>query len=270
MNKKLVLTVFTLIILVTSIWAIPLYLLESSPNTIKYAQKQEFVNIYTSLGALFSGLAFSGLLVTIYLQAKQMKSQQEETEKNSKEIAKQNERLQQQENNLNQQRFENTFFELLKTFNSIVYSIEINFNNSQIRGKDVFQILYKDFADNIKSNSSQKNVTEENKSLEEAFVKTFAQHQSNIGYYFHNLYSVIHFVDQAKGINNKDFYIELILSQMTGYEYLFLFYYCLSSLGRPRFGALVEHYKILKFTPEEMLIKPEHAKLFKNLKLQKR
>lgn len=77
-----------------------------------------FGDKFGAINALFSALAFAGIIFTILLQKRELKLQREELEETRGEFIKQNETLQ-------KQRFENTFFQLLSLHNEIVDKLKI-------------------------------------------------------------------------------------------------------------------------------------------------
>lgn len=77
-----------------------------------------FGDKFGAVNALFSALAFAGIIFTILLQKRELKLQREELEETRGEFIKQNETLQ-------KQRFENTFFQLLSLHNEIVDKLKI-------------------------------------------------------------------------------------------------------------------------------------------------
>ncbi len=77
-----------------------------------------FGDKFGSINALFSGLAFAGIIFTIFLQKRELSLQREELEETRKEFIQQNETLK-------KQRFENTFFQLLRLHNDIVDKLKI-------------------------------------------------------------------------------------------------------------------------------------------------
>lgn len=86
---------------------------------IEEEQRGIFGDKFGSTNALFSGFALAGIIYTIFLQKKELALQREELEETRKEFQTQNVTLK-------KQRFENTFFQLLKLHNDIVENLEIN------------------------------------------------------------------------------------------------------------------------------------------------
>ena len=86
-----------------------------------------FGDMFGGINALFSGLAFVGIILTIYLQKRELSLQREELVLQReelvltrKEIKGQKEQLEEQNKTLRHQNFENTFFQLISHFNQIL------------------------------------------------------------------------------------------------------------------------------------------------------
>ena len=71
-----------------------------------------FGDTYGSVNALFTGLAFAGLIITLILQMKELRLQREELESTREELEGQKVQLANQSEALQTQGFENTFFQL--------------------------------------------------------------------------------------------------------------------------------------------------------------
>ncbi len=108
-----------------------------------------FGDMFGGINALFSGLAFVGIILTIYLQKRELSLQREELVLQReelvltrKEIKGQKEQLEEQNKTLRHQNFENTFFQLLAHFNQIVEEITIITPHGTFNGRVNFQRWY--------------------------------------------------------------------------------------------------------------------------------
>ena len=81
-------------------------------QTWSQEMKGQFGDMFGAVNALFTGLAFSGVIVTIILQSKELKLQRDELIETRKEFKQQN-------RTLTYQRFENTFFNLVQQYNRL-------------------------------------------------------------------------------------------------------------------------------------------------------
>jgi len=95
-------------------------------------------NQFDPLNALFSGLAFWGVIYAILLQKSELVLQREELELTRGEVRGQKEQLEAQNHTMKQQRFENTFFSLLNLFASLVSSIDVEpgMGAAPLKGRD--------------------------------------------------------------------------------------------------------------------------------------
>lgn len=91
------------------------YLQGRSPITA-YSGLGEFGDMFGSLNTLFSGLAFSAVVVTLLLQKQQLAISQQELKLTRDEMATQSELFRIQTEAMNQQLFEGTLFQLIKFY----------------------------------------------------------------------------------------------------------------------------------------------------------
>lgn len=96
--------------------------------TADEGKRGTFGDMFGAANALFTGLSFVGLIVTILLQRKDLNIQREELQKQTESIKIQN--------------FENTFFQMLTIFHGIVDSLEIEGNGNVVKGRKVFSFLH--------------------------------------------------------------------------------------------------------------------------------
>lgn len=138
----LILTAIGIFILVLGGWRFYWYWIES--NYSGHEARGLFGDMFGALNALFTGLAFGGLIVTILLQSQELKLQRRELKETRKEFNQQNQTL-------SLQRFENTFFNLLRLHSEILDSLKINIkktknhvleNETNFKGREFFNIIY--------------------------------------------------------------------------------------------------------------------------------
>lgn len=139
-----------LIFVVFILWLISWYLLDTFITKQNLGIGDNFSNSdeelrglfgdkFGAINALFSAFAFAGIILTIILQKKELKLQREELEETRGEFVKQNQTL-------NRQRFENTFFQLLKLHSDIVDKLKIKaFDGLDYEKREFFVGAVKDF-----------------------------------------------------------------------------------------------------------------------------
>jgi hypothetical protein len=242
-------------------------------------ERGSFGDMFGVANALFSGLAFSGMIIAILLQRTELRYQREELTETRKEFAIQNKTLR-------LQRFENTFFNLLSVHHQIVNGIDhiVKYTGNELKlhndlggdkegvysGGDVFKLHY----------FPMMHTMEHADNFLDVYADIYSDHQSDFGHYFRNLYQIIKFVDETEfhtifelaqehedGNSAEDFielyenrnfatqyrYTSMMRAQLSDYELLWLFYNCLSVNGLFKFKPLIEKYSLLKHLPVNML-----------------
>ncbi|MCD8418536.1 putative phage abortive infection protein [Tenacibaculum finnmarkense genomovar finnmarkense] len=264
-NYSILIISIIAVILIFSSWYYTYKQLIILPNDARGT----FGDMFGSINALYSGLAFAGIIVTILLQRQELKSQRQELKQTRKEFEIQNETLK-------LQRFENTFFNLLSLHHQIVDSIDLDIEKRKsssitaqailmkrslgestsqdydriiIKGRDVFKRRYESLKHHLSTTSNLDLVNK-------TYLEVYDVVQTDFGHYFRNLYRMVKLVDNStfSSNENEDFnkkyeYTSIIRSQLSDYELLWLFYNCLSSNGIEKFKKLIEKYSLLKNVP---------------------
>ena len=225
-------------------------------DTTFLARLGTFGDSFGALNTLFSGLAFSGIIVSIVLQSRELKETR-------KELQGQKEQFQIQNESLKRQVFENTFFQMLHLHNDITSTISTKVglfaNEREVRGRAAISALFKKFVNqehHFMFPGLQKPLTR--KADYELFHQ--AEHDQ-IGHYFRHIYQILKFVDESS-IDNKPLYANLLRAQLSSDELALLFFNCISDLGSKRFKLLVERYSLLEHLPLYDVFKKEDAVQF--------
>lgn len=250
--RQIVLLSVLFILIVVVLWSGSWILIATRLSD--WNERSAFGGMFGAIGALFSGLAFAGLIVTIIFQAKQLALQQQQIKDAREELKAQNEVLK-------QQRFENTFFQLLKLHTDIVNSIDTyTGSGSQRKGRDSFVSMYQEFRNKYQERSTiyeKKGLS----GINEVYTIFYRTHRADLGHYFRNLYHLVKFVHRSDITNKRD-YTRLIRAQLSTHEQLLLFYNCLSEYGVEKFKPLIETYDLLQNMPTELLIFQDHLHFY--------
>lgn len=221
-----------------------------------------------AINALFSGLAFAGVIITILIQNYDSKKETESS---------------------NRIRFENIFFQMLslqqEIVNELSYTEDVDEKikdekgdllayrkvKEHISGRELFTYFYENKEFITEDENNRKCVVsglrelfqvEKDKSIyEEIVIPTYFDH------YFRHLYRIVRFVDQTPFLPKDDFitrynYIGILRSQLSKNELIFLFYNGLSSYGSEKFKGLIEKYAILKNIRLDLLANDEDIELY--------
>ncbi len=213
-----------------------------------------FGDMFGSVNALFSGLAFVGLVYAILLQRNELKLQREELEHTREELKGQKEVLSAQNKTAIQQNFDNTFFQLLRLHNDIVNAIDVRDENARVTftGRDCFEV-FSNYLNKCHMQTGRDGSGDELERIETFYTRHYHKHQSDLGHYFRNLYNIVKFVDNSN-VPDKRLYTNLVRAQLSSYELVLLFYNCLSTKGKEKFHPIIEKYSLLKHLQKNKLL----------------
>ncbi len=232
-------------ILVVTLWGmsgitlIALYgTMPDSPGT--------FGDMFGAINALFSGLAFAGLIYTIL-------QQREELDLTRQEFIKQNETFR-------LQRFENTFFQLLRLNDDLLDGQTITSQQESVETRVYLYMISEQITQAINkqleslqqqadSSTSHQPLGEEQKRM---IVKQTLQLynkeiETSLLHYFNNLFSVLQFVDASSliGQEEKVVYINILKTQMSVSEKNILFFMLMAWDGMKKQKQLYDQYQFL-------------------------
>ncbi|MDX2006246.1 MAG: hypothetical protein SFU83_13280 [Meiothermus sp.] len=202
-------------------------------NTTDQGNSGTLGDTFGLLNALFSGLAFAGLIVTILLQSRELGLQRQELAETRAELQGQKVELEKQNQLIADQRWEDTFFRLLelhrKQFDSVTF--EVNSNSSvstqtgrKAQGKDAFTIvidtcLFYIMPNNIQAPPTGEVIGASDGTLKKAVVLTILVTSSNLAPYLSTLQNFIKFTRQHREAPN---YVSIIADQLTMEEKIVL------------------------------------------------
>jgi hypothetical protein len=219
---------------------------------------------FNPIAALFSGLAFLGVIYAVILQKQELSLQRKELELTRDELKGQKEQLEAQNATLSKSNFDETFFQLLRLHHEIVASIDLRSGgNITSSGRDCFKVFYGRLRAELVAATGTNNGPNTLRSIDEAFVSFMSENEANLGHYFRSLYNLLKYVDQSL-VQNKRLYTNLVRAQLSKNELLVLFYDCLSSLGNEKFKPLAERYSLFKTVSRKGLFNEADAQLYQH------
>lgn len=242
---------FMAVLFVIIFLVITLFFLKDVPD------RGTFGDMFGSVNALFSGLAFAGIIFTILLQSKELKYQRYELQATREEFAVQN-------STLKQQRFDSVFFNLLKQHNEIINHIDAGNGSKNLMGKTSFRSVFKLISNKM---LVSKDINSDYHFIYEVYSSHFDQ-------YFRNLYHILKVIHETEfvsiinvnydienGLDDRKYedrnfelrykYSAIIRAQLSRFELAFLFYHCLSDENIGSFKSLIEEYALLKNLPKD-------------------
>jgi hypothetical protein len=212
---------------------------------------------YAPVNALFSGLAFAGLIIAILSQRKELQSQR-------RELARTREEMQGQKRQMEIQNFENKFFQMLAMWREIRDDFAHNYLYRSFLG---FEGLLQEVLLSLEISLSQ--IRGDGMRLpvqvmiDEGIQAFYGRPRDSVSIYLRALYNVLKVVDEADiGFESQKFYSEIVTIQLSQRELVVVFYDCLSESGHAEFKPLIEKYSLLKYLDDSGLIAPEHCQLY--------
>lgn len=137
----------------------------------------------------------------------------------------------QQEEHFQKDRFESTFFQLLRTHNQIAEGVSWRRGSTRfLSGRIGFKEFYSDFDCNLKRKykneewGESKNNEEVEKRVREVYMSLFESDKYHLSPYYNNLSKTISFVEE-RATGDKHFYIDLVIAQMSLTELRLFFYH---------------------------------------------
>ena len=271
-KSRLWIWIVVAIIGVLAAWGLSWWLIHK--NIDCSTERGTFGDMFGAVNALFSGLAFAGLIATLLYQREELKLQREELAQTREELKGQREEFEEQNKTMKRQRFENTFFNMLSLQQEIVANLSseyyVNPNictpntppeqfygmspKSQLHGRDVFEGMYMRaiidyqgmrFADGVY------NILRGFGHLAYSNIKA----TTRFDHCFRHLYCIYKYVDTSDLITEYERYdyASIIRSQLSDYELVMLFYDCLTTNRREKFKPLIEKYTIFNSLRIELL-----------------
>lgn len=225
-----------------------------------YEVRGTFGDMFGAVNALFSGLAFAGLIVTLLFQKDELKLQRKELQATREEMESQRMEFEEQNKTLKRQRFENTFFNMLSLQKEIISDLFYeavavaggpSFEVVQYRSREVFRAIYMQPFGGIRSRLRETHVSE-------------LEIPSLLDHYFRHLYRIYKYLDTTNLIDNCERYDYacIIRSQLSEYELIMLFYNCLTGNGREKFKPLVEKYSVFNNLRKDLLVNHDDISLY--------
>ncbi len=220
-------------------------------------ERGQFGDAFGAINALFSGLAFAAVIYSLYFQSK----------------------------DLELQRFETSFFQLLSLLNDIVNSMDYQRRGiDTIKGRDVFRKYYdhlkrevEEFkimmqpdikgydVDQIKKETESDYYKIPIEKMRERYSRVYNERESDLAHYFTTLQNIYRFIDDSK-ISDKQKYARILRGQLSSYELLFLFYNGLSEQGYIFNRDYYSKYSVLENLNFKKIFDKEHLESYPLLK----
>lgn len=225
--------------------------------------------MFGAVNALFSGLAFAGLIITIRQQNKNLEYQQRAIDQSKKDINQQNETMK-------IERFENTFFKMLEVQQSIVNDLYATDSHTEWvkqdapNGRSAKEILTKDeyrgrnlfyyvfvlcnhklanqiFPYDTSASGLSEVIKFRGKACFDDYMTT-----TMFDHYFRHLYSILKFIslNEWLGEEKQYQYATFVRATLSRYELVMLYY---NGFFHPKMKKMIERYCLLNNIRTDLL-----------------
>lgn len=231
-----------------------------------------FGDSWGGVNALISAFAFAGVIVTLFLQNRDLNLQR-------KEMARQREEFEKENETLKYQRFENLFYNMLNLQQEIVTGLRYDYQEKQtilvpqqdsyplqderivdkvVTGREVFRYTFEEAEIILSKKGRSGNGPKVQGYKRFIHAKGFAAYNDTwipmiFDHYFRHLYKIIQFVDnQGFSFEEAYKYVSLLRGTLSHYELVWIYYNALNPVFHP-FQELIEKYSLLKNMREDIL-----------------
>src|SRR5260221_11480810 len=223
----------------------------SSPIIIRYLFQNWqcaglFGDSFGAVNSLFSGLAFAAIIYTIYVQKNELLETRKQIEV---------------------QKFEGTFFNLLNLHQSILKNVTISVDDKEFQGVKCMQYLQNQLKDNFSAKLTSLDQLNEyslgshRSAVMNVFSTLYNSHEDKLAYSFKSLVNIGRIIKESRLFSKteKEFYYEIVRTQIHPCEAALLFYYL--NLG---FGPkdLVIEMSLSRSIMSALLAEESHRFLF--------
>lgn len=224
-------------------------------------------SVWALAGLFLIYVAFLGQKQQLLNQQLEIMYSQLEVKYTRLELAGQKEQMIVQNKTLLNQKFENTFFQLLTLSSNIVNSLDLRKSSTKViiaSGRDCFESFYKSLTTETRTIIGQNTglVSSTIPQVVKAYDKVYSLNKADLSHYFRTIYHIFKFIDDSN-IDNKKRYVSIARAQLSSYEQVILFYNCLHRNGLKKFKPLIEKYAILKNIDEDLVLSPNHLNEYK-------
>lgn len=238
-------------------------------NIGTWEHRGQFGDLFGAVNALFSGLAFAGLIITIRQQHKDLQLQRQAINQSKKDVNQQNETMK-------IERFENTFFKMLEVQQSIVNDLYATDSHTEWvkqdapNGRSAKEILTKDeyrgrnlfyyvfvlcnhklanqiFPYDTSASGLSEVIKFRGKACFDDYMTT-----TMFDHYFRHLYSILKFIslNEWLGEEKQYQYATFVRATLSRYELVMLYY---NGFFHPKMKKMIERYCLLNNIRTDLL-----------------
>jgi len=218
-------------------------------SSVKYG------NAFTGVAAFFSALAFAVFLIALWLQKEELALQRKELEQTRAELKGQKEQLEAQNRTLTQQRFENTFFQLLSLYEKTAQTMPPDL----AMRRSSFQRHFGSLGGTYTDTQRRGNIADGEQLIETVYREVDKNFPHELAGYFDTVHHLLKLVETSS-VEDKSFYAGILRAQLSKYELLLLFYHCLMPENK-KFKSRIEKFGVFRYLHQHELLDRKHGSI---------
>ncbi|HYG03029.1 MAG TPA: hypothetical protein VD927_11335 [Chryseosolibacter sp.] len=253
-------------------WLVTTQLTEANTDASAWQIRGQFGDMFGAVNALFSGLAFGAIVITLVMQRQDMALQEQAIIDSQQQLIVQNTAIEKQHREIRLQninakrlRFERMFFDMISIHFEIVSRLDMGYDN--ITGVKVFTEILSGYQsqiyqlqDGIEYNSTRYD------DFKQAFSSIEMLHLPLLSSYFQSLIAIYSILKQRKlKAKAEQRYLSILHNYISLDERKFLFYYnILSDASKPvneRIRGIDRELNLMDTVPANILLDSSHAGL---------
>lgn len=242
---------------VTLVWLIFGLIAYNLPATLE--ESGQSGDMFGGVTALFSGLAFAGLIFTLFVQKQELRYQRKElshlvTEQRETKghLKDQASHLKSQSDFIERQIFENNFFQLLRSFNEYVANTRVTENKTMHEGHDSYEVISENLKRRVTGFWDQPSVGSVN--FIESYEAFYQDNKNDLGPYYRQLYNILKFIKNSK-LEDQKFYSNVVRAQISSSELSLLACNIASQYGSTKMAPLVKEFDFLKYCDDDRFLR---------------
>lgn len=225
---------------------------------------------FGGITSLFSGLAFAGLIVTLWMQRHELRLQRLELIETREELSRQRAVMEQQTGDSQKQNLETTFFRRLQHFETIIAAIDRQYRDGEVtgtaQGRDALERIARTvrratlFSEHQSGENAPRTKNPVSRTINEEgwqdrYRSIYLKLESDLGNYFRVLYTVIDHIDTRGDLSEaeKYAYVKIVRASLTPDECLLIFFNAHSEFASTRMRDLIARYALLKHLPHRFM-----------------
>jgi len=239
---------------VTFIWAIYGGIVRNLP--IDWEVRGQSGDMFGGITALFSGLAFAGLIFALLVQKEELRAQHkelarlvDEQKQTSEHLSGQREQLELQSRFISQQIFESNFFQILEGFGAFVASIATGTSARTYNGQDALERIYYSMRKHMTNAMADPDME-----FDDAYEQFYIKNKNDLGPYFRLIYNILKYIENSD-TKDKKFYSNILRARLSSAELSLLFVNGASRYGSNKMAPLMKKYDLLKHFDDQSVTK---------------